>query len=183
MTKFVGGVEYSIIDCGCCGGTYAITERHRSWCYENAKSWTCPYCKTGWGFSSNNDRISQLKKEIKAANRNADLAWHEASENRKQAEKITRSYNRVRERVKNGVCPCCSRTFENLARHMQSKHPDFGTNKQLRTLRLAYGMTQAQLSEEIGLRSSSYVSLYERGMELPKSAQSDLERWVAEQTG
>lgn len=29
------------------------------------------------------------------------------------------------ERVKNGVCPCCNRTFQNLMRHMATKHPEF----------------------------------------------------------
>jgi hypothetical protein len=27
--------------------------------------------------------------------------------------------------VANGVCPCCNRTFQNLARHMAGKHPDY----------------------------------------------------------
>lgn len=28
-------------------------------------------------------------------------------------------------RAANGVCPCCHRTFKQLARHMKTKHPDF----------------------------------------------------------
>ena len=28
-------------------------------------------------------------------------------------------------RVKEGVCPCCNRTFKQLARHMKSQHPEF----------------------------------------------------------
>lgn len=32
---------------------------------------------------------------------------------------------RIKNRVGHGVCPCCNRTFENLARHMNSKHPTF----------------------------------------------------------
>jgi hypothetical protein len=33
---------------------------------------------------------------------------------------------RLRHRVAKGVCPCCKRSFLNLARHMHSKHPKFG---------------------------------------------------------
>lgn len=29
---------------------------------------------------------------------------------------------RLNKRVKNGVCPCCKRTFQNLSRHMKTKH-------------------------------------------------------------
>lgn len=32
---------------------------------------------------------------------------------------------RIKNRVGHGVCPCCNRTFENLRRHMGSKHPDY----------------------------------------------------------
>lgn len=32
---------------------------------------------------------------------------------------------KTRKRVSNGICPCCSRTFGNLARHMATKHADY----------------------------------------------------------
>jgi hypothetical protein len=31
----------------------------------------------------------------------------------------------VQKRVGNGVCPCCNRTFEDLARHMKVKHREY----------------------------------------------------------
>lgn len=32
---------------------------------------------------------------------------------------------RTKRRVGHGVCPCCKRTFEALARHMKAKHPEY----------------------------------------------------------
>jgi hypothetical protein len=32
---------------------------------------------------------------------------------------------KLRNRVGNGVCPCCSRSFTNLRRHMDTQHPDW----------------------------------------------------------
>lgn len=32
---------------------------------------------------------------------------------------------RIRNRVGHGVCPCCNRTFADLARHMAGKHPTY----------------------------------------------------------
>lgn len=32
---------------------------------------------------------------------------------------------RLRRRAKAGTCPCCKRTFKQLARHMETQHPDF----------------------------------------------------------
>lgn len=31
---------------------------------------------------------------------------------------------RLKKRSANGVCPCCTRTFTNMARHMKTKHPE-----------------------------------------------------------
>lgn len=35
------------------------------------------------------------------------------------------AHTRTKNRIAKGVCPCCSRTFLDLQRHMQTKHPDF----------------------------------------------------------
>lgn len=32
---------------------------------------------------------------------------------------------RIKNRVGAGVCPCCTRSFGNLAKHMQTKHPTY----------------------------------------------------------
>lgn len=52
-------------------------------------------------------------------------------ERRKEAERSAAAYKgqttRLKNRAKAGVCPCCNRTFENLKRHMDTKHPDFST--------------------------------------------------------
>lgn len=32
-------------------------------------------------------------------------------------------------RVSHGTCPCCNRTFKQLAAHMQRKHPGYGVKK------------------------------------------------------
>lgn len=32
---------------------------------------------------------------------------------------------KLKNRVGHGVCPCCNRSFGNLARHIESEHPTF----------------------------------------------------------
>lgn len=48
---------------------------------------------------------------------------------REQAEAKARAQKghatRLRKRAQAGVCPCCKRTFKQLARHMENKHPEF----------------------------------------------------------
>lgn len=47
----------------------------------------------------------------------------EAAERRRAAAKG--QLTKVKKRVANGVCPCCNRTFADLAAHMSTKHPDY----------------------------------------------------------
>lgn len=39
--------------------------------------------------------------------------------------KAERALKRHKTRSAAGVCPCCTRTFSNMARHMKSEHPDY----------------------------------------------------------
>ena len=67
-------VELTKMECGCCSGVYAISERFREKCYEEGKSWTCPYCKVGWGYENNNSLKIKNEKTIAALRKeNKDL--------------------------------------------------------------------------------------------------------------
>jgi hypothetical protein len=55
------------------------------------------------------DKIAELREERDAAKRQG------------AAGQVTK----IKNRVGYGVCPCCNRTFENVARHMASQHPTF----------------------------------------------------------
>lgn len=57
------------------------------------------------------DRIKQLREQADAAERRAAAARGQVT--------------KIKNRVGHGVCPCCNRSFENLHRHMTTKHPTF----------------------------------------------------------
>lgn len=63
-------------------------------------------------------RVAQRDDEITRQREMRERAERQASAARGQVTKI-------KNRVGHGVCPCCNRTFENLHRHMASKHPTF----------------------------------------------------------
>lgn len=110
-------VELTQFSCGECGGTYAINERYRQQKHDKGGGWTCPYCKCNWGYfgeteAQKNARL--LKEERERHQRTLAL------KNEVEAER-----DRLKRRVAHGTCPCCKRTFRQLARHMQAKHPGF----------------------------------------------------------
>jgi len=69
----------------------------------------------------------QLQRERAAADQvraalNDERRAHERTEARRRGQAAAKT--RVMNRVAKGVCPCCSRTFQNMARHMACKHPE-----------------------------------------------------------
>lgn len=72
------------------------------------------------------DRLKQqqarLIEERQAADRRADAAQRSARAFKGQV-------TRIKGRVAAGVCPCCNRTFQDLARHMKGQHPEFTTDE------------------------------------------------------
>lgn len=48
---------------------------------------------------------------------------------RERAERSARAYKgkvtRLKNRAASGLCPCCNRTFQNLRKHMTTKHPEY----------------------------------------------------------
>lgn len=124
-------VTLTEINCGECGGTYAINERYRAQKAIDGGSWNCPYCKCGWGYSNNNEN-AKLKKELEQTKRSLEFHSRNATAEREARERTQRQLSatrgaktRIVNRIKHGVCPCCNRTFQDLQAHMATKHPDF----------------------------------------------------------
>lgn len=63
-------------------------------------------------------RVAQRDDEIRL-----ERELREGTERRLSAQRGV--VTRIKNRVGHGVCPCCSRTFGNLSRHMKSKHPEY----------------------------------------------------------
>lgn len=124
-------VTLTSIDCGQCGGTYAINERYRKQCHDHGRDWTCPYCKTIWGYSGNG-RLETLEKELAAEKERREAALRRANESAEAQRKAEIQVKRLKtitrhsdERSAAGVCQCCNRTFKQLVAHMKTKHPTF----------------------------------------------------------
>ena len=63
-------------------------------------------------------RVAEKDDEIK---RQKDLREHAERSASAYKGKVTRLKNRAAA----GLCPCCNRTFQNLHKHMTTKHPGF----------------------------------------------------------
>jgi hypothetical protein len=83
----------------------------------------CPLGHT-WTFAGEGE-AAKLERELEAARRSR-RATQDLLHAEERSHAATRGHlTRTRRRVANGVCPCCGRTFKQLARHMKAKHPEF----------------------------------------------------------
>jgi hypothetical protein len=130
--KFAGDTSLTVVSCATCHMTYAIpTSLYKSaikYPGSRPNGWrlTCPLGHEWWYTGESIDQ--KLERERARAGRLAAERDQALARERGQRAAKTRAQNqlkRTKERVAAGVCPCCNRTFQNLARHMAGQHPDY----------------------------------------------------------
>ena len=117
-------------ECYRCGVLFAMPESLRNSALKHSQKSPGEtisfYCPNGHSQSYVGENTEQkLRRQLnEERERRARVAAQ-----RDQAEASARAYKgaatKARKRAGAGVCPCCNRTFKQLARHMESKHPDF----------------------------------------------------------
>lgn len=117
-----------------CGIRHAVPEELENFQqrqHNDGESVTSIYCPLGHSYvPSGKGEAQRLREKLKREEeRNARLiSENDQLEASRRAQKAATT--RARQRAKNGVCPCCNRTFKQLARHMKSQHPDFDPAKE-----------------------------------------------------
>lgn len=135
QSQRVFDVTLTTINCGECGGTYAINERYREQCLQKGSGWHCPYCRVSWGYFNNseNTRLKRELDEAKAALERKERSRQSLAADLKMAGYRERAQKAAKTRLKNriaaGVCPCCTRSFQNLSAHMKNQHPEFSSSE------------------------------------------------------
>lgn len=130
-------VTFTPIDC-CyenCGRTFAMTSTMENHYRNNKKAFTCPYCKGTQGFYGKNkeerlkDKIDMLKDEVAFSESQVKKERTRTNHAKRQTAYQKGVTTKLKNRMKNGICPCCNRTFKQLAAHMKNKHPEYMEHK------------------------------------------------------
>jgi hypothetical protein len=129
-TTFVESQVLETVNCCKCKVTFAMPE---TWMTHYRKTHEYFHCPAGHSqhftgeteeerlrkqLAREQSRIEHRDAEIRDLNSRNDKLRH-------QRDGMKGAYRKVAVRVKNGVCPCCKRTFSCLAAHMKNMHPDF----------------------------------------------------------
>lgn len=121
------------VTCCACGIPFGIPDYHRRQLLEKGGDF---YCPNGHCQHFTNPEIPLLKKQLKEAERQAQLHknWYEAEQDdhqrtRRKLAATKGILTKTKKRIANGVCPCCNRHFANLQHHIETKHPDYSESE------------------------------------------------------
>lgn len=121
-----------IVSCGhpdCAGQYFGMAEEFYEQKRRDHTGWYCPRGHSRV-YSGKSDE-EQLKQEIQQKQesinylREANGKLHTKITNLNysvRAQKAAKT--KIMNRIKNGVCPCCNRTFQDLQNHFKTKHPE-----------------------------------------------------------
>lgn len=133
-TTYANDVETTIkiraINCCECGLTFGISATFEQFRREDKRSFYCPNGHSQFFPGKTEAEIAQAERDAarelaaRESNRRR-LAEKEAAHERRVAAAHKGWNTRIRNRIANGVCPCCNRSFTNVRRHMETQHPDF----------------------------------------------------------
>lgn len=120
-----------VVTCGVCHMIFAMPQT----LYDKTKfsSERGPFwCPAGHRLVWNTNEVQRLQQKLadkdvllSALKGDIDRERNRHAASRRQLAAAKGVVTRIRNRVANGVCPCCKRHFANLHRHMESEHPKF----------------------------------------------------------
>lgn len=111
------------LECSSCGIIFALPVFFEKKRRDDHATFYCPNGHTQYfPHESDAEKNARLLREEQERHKRT-LARVNIAE-AKAAEETAKNV-RLQKRVKAGVCPCCKRTFKQLAAHMHTKHPEF----------------------------------------------------------
>lgn len=122
--------EMAAMVCGECGIEFHVPARWHAAKREDHSDFYCPngHCRR---YVAESEKDKLRRRAERAEQEQARLA-EEAQQERESRQAVERRLSatqgvvtKFRRRASNGVCPCCTRSFSDLRRHMETKHPQF----------------------------------------------------------
>lgn len=121
MSTITETVQLTTMRCGGCGMVWAMPEFFRLERQKTGQSWFCP---RGCERANKETEAEKLLKQLTASKTETLRQTQLKIEAELAREESIRKLKRVERRARAALCPCCNRSFSNLQRHLQTKHPE-----------------------------------------------------------
>jgi phage/plasmid primase-like uncharacterized protein len=128
-------MAFEIEECCNCGVLFALTADLKQHRLDDHQTFYCPNGHPqSYVGKTDAEKLREARTEIERIKAETRAKLQAEQDQRAAAE---RELHRHRQRARGGVCPCCKRSFVQLARHIKVKHPTLA----------ASGITEAMQSE------------------------------------
>lgn len=114
-------IELSVISCANCFMQFAVDERFLAKRRNDRETFYCP---------NGHHNVYRCQSDVEKAKSETLLAQSALNEARhaqlvaeRSRDKAIADKKKLERRIQAGVCPCCNRTFRDLATHMKHLHP------------------------------------------------------------
>ncbi len=129
--------SYKDVTCCSCGMTFGVPSAWEKARREDHAGFKCPNGhsllfdgpspaeKLAETLRLERDRLKQ-----QLAQKDDEVEWQRTQRKTEERRVIAAKgqITKLKKRAKAGVCPCCNRTFANMAAHMKTQHPDMDPN-------------------------------------------------------
>lgn len=124
ITTYTAEGAFITTSCCVCGIQFGLPKDYESERRRDGKGFHCPN-KHSLCFDPQGSEEKKLECQLAGERARHDQTKANLVDTKRSliAEKGHRT--RLKKRVANGVCPCCNRSFQNLSRHMTTKHPGY----------------------------------------------------------
>lgn len=110
-----------------CGAPMALPDTVLRNARELGNDLYCPATGHKFRFGS---EVDALRKKLEAERSRNTALTDQLRAAERQVSSAKGQLTKARKRAAAGVCPCCNRSFVQLARHMATKHPDYSPTRE-----------------------------------------------------
>ena len=119
-----------VLQCAACDVTFGITADYEKRRRSDHKGFMCPsgHSNVYKGESEEERLRRENARHVQNRAYLEDIIRQKekrAEDEKKRSSAYRGQVTRIKNRVAAGVCPCCNRTFSNLARHMSTQHKEY----------------------------------------------------------
>ena len=127
--------NYTVETCIVCGIHYAFPNEFYNQRRNDHKDFYCPNGHAQhYSVESDKERLrrekEQLKNQLDQEEKRTQY-WRDEFEGEKRSKAAYKAHHTIlKNKIKKGECPCCNRSFPDVAEHIKSVHPDY--NKKMK---------------------------------------------------
>lgn len=128
---------FKAIECCSCHMSFGVTPLFYKDRRNDHKTFYCPSCGNRQHFTgmSDEEKLRQERDRLTQQLAQKDDEIRMQRERKEAAQRQASAFKgvvtRTKKRIAGGACPCCNRTFQNLAQHMATKHKDYAQTEEV----------------------------------------------------